>query len=255
MRIEMWRRGGGTARAVMAAVLAVALAAPVEAQSGNGYLFGRPQGSVTLRGGFASARANSELFQEFTENLTLKKSDFSGLSLGMEFGAVVGEHFDLTADIGYMRSSTPSSYRKFVDNNDQEIEQVTTLRRVPIAANAKVYLLPRGRSIGRFAWIPNGVVPWVGAGAGTMWYDLTQEGDFIDFTTTNVRSDTFASSSWTPMAQAMAGVDVTLTPRLAVTGDLRYLWARSPKLSTDFVGYDPLDLSGGMLSLGLTVRL
>lgn len=253
MRIVKRQLRAGVAGVTLAAIVALAPAA--RAQSGEGYLFGEPTGSLTLRGGFSQARANSDLFQEFTDNLTLKKSDFSGFSAGIEAAVRAGGHVDISADLGFMRTRSPSSYRHFVDNNNREIEQVTTLARVPLAVNAKLYLLPRGRSIGRFAWIPSGIVPWVGAGVGTMWYDLKQEGDFVDLSTSNVRNDAFDSSAWTPMAQWMLGVDFTLTPRMALTADARRLLVRSPTLGRDFIGYGPLDLSGGMLSLGLTVRL
>lgn len=243
-----------TGAALLALCLAVVAGAPLQAQSGDGYLLGRPSGSFTLRGGYSHATAGSDLYDEVTRNLTLKKSDFSGVSLGAEFAIVASGPLDLALDAGFMRTNTPSHYRNFVDNNNAEIAQTTQLTRVPLAIDAKYYLAPRGRSIGRFAWIPNAVTPFVGAGAGLMWYRFRQGGDFVDSKTGNVFSDTYVSDGFTPMAQGMVGAEVTLTPRLALTGDARYLWARST-LGSDFQGFQPLDLSGVALSLGLTVRL
>jgi hypothetical protein len=238
-----------------AALLTCAASASLGAQSGGGYLFGRPQGSITLRGGFSHANAGSDLFDEVTQNLTLKKSDFSGATFGAELAIPASSNIDVSVDIGYMRTNAPSHYRGYVDTQNQEIEQSTQLTRLPMALNARLYLAPRGRSIGKFAWIPSAVTPWVGGGAGFMWYRFRQDGDFFDTSTRAVFHDTYVSDGWTPMALAMAGADFTITPRLAITGDARYLWARRPTLSSDFQGFQPLDLSGVALSLGLTVRL
>ena len=251
----MMRPCGTGASQVVAMIAVVLLAAPLHGQSGDGYLFGRPQGSFTLRGGYSHASARSDLFDEVTQTLTLKRGDFSGLAVGTAFGVSVSDAVDVGIDAGYMSTRTPSTYRSFVDNANREIRQTTQLQRVPATLGAKRYLAPRGRSIGRFAWVPTTVAPWVGAGAGFMWYRFRQEGDFVVFSTSNVRHDVLASDGFTPMAQAMAGVDVSVGARYALTGDVRYLAAKRAGLSTDFQGYQPLDLSGVALSLGFTVRL
>ena len=242
------------ARWIGGLLLAVAVTAPLHAQAGDGYLFGPPTGTFTLRGGLSHANANSDLFTDLTQQFTLAKRDFSGFTLGGDVAWSVAPNVDFTIDLGFTSTTSPSHYRNFVDLDNNEIEQSTTLVRVPVTANAKLYLAPTGRSIGRLAWIPSAVVPWVGAGAGFMYYRLDQTGDFIDQSTNVVSPDELHSSGSTPMAQAMAGADVNLTPRLALTGDARNLWTKGPKLSSDFRGYQPLDLSGVALTLGLTVR-
>ena len=247
----MGRDGGAT----LAVIVLAGAAAPVAAQSGDGFLFERPQASISLRGGYSHASAGSDLFDEVTNTLTLRKGDFSGVALGSALGVSVAENVDVALDVGYMSTRTPSSYRSFVDNANREIQQTTQLQRAPATLGAKVYLAPRGRSIGRFAWIPTSVAPWVGAGAGFMWYRFRQEGDFVDFTTSNVRHDVLESDGFTPMAQGVAGLDVSIGARYALTGDVRYLAAKRPGLSADFKGYQPLDLSGVALSLGFTVRI
>lgn len=244
------------ATALLATLVGMTAAEPLHAQfGGNGFLFGRPSGSVTLRGGFSQASARSDLFEDISRDLTIKRGDFSGASYGGEIGVSVTPDLELTIDAGLMRTSTPSSYRNFVDNADREIEQRTVLRRIPFTMNAKLYLAPRGRTIGRFAWIPSRLAPWASVGAGFMNYDFSQTGSFVDFATTNVFNDTFQSDGNTPIAQGRIGADLSLGTRLALTGEGRYLWAKGAPLGSDFVGYAPLDLSGATVSLGLTVRL
>ena len=118
----------------------------------------------------------------------------------------------------------------------------------------RFYLAQPGRSIGKLAWIPSKVVPWVGAGGGMMYYRFLQQGDFVDFKTTNVFPSSFESSDWTYTYQGMGGADISLSPHVALRADARYLWAKA-QLSRSFTGFDRIDLSGAQATLGLTYRL
>ena len=238
----------------VAALFAVGVALPAEAQQGNGYLFHAPNVRFSLRGGYDHANANSDLFDQAVQDLSLNKSDFSSLTAGFEAAFTIGSRVDLSVDVGYSRSKHGSDFRHFIDNNDLPIEQTTTFERVPIMANLRVYLAPTGRSIGQLAWIPNKVVPFVGVGGGTMRYRFNQVGDFVDFQTTNVFPSEFNSEGWTPAMQGMGGVDFTITPMFAIRGEGRYVWAKAP-LSRDFSGFNRIDLSGVQGTLGLTLRL
>lgn len=239
----------------LAAVVTLAAATPASAQrSGNGYLFHQPNAVFTLRGGYDHASANSDLFDDVTQNLTLNRSDFSGLTFGAEVGIPVGRRFEVGADIGYSRSSKGSAFRNLIDNDNLPIEQLTRFERVPLMGTVRVFLTEPGRAIGQLAWIPNKVTPWVGAGAGAMWYRFEQEGDFVDFRDYHVFTSSVQTDSWTTAAQAMGGVDVSLTPALALRGDVRYVWAHD-KPKSSFSTFDRIDLSGTQASIGLSFRL
>ena len=69
----------------------------------------------------------------------------------------------------------------------------------------------------------------------------------------DVFPDTFQSSGWTPTAHVSAGTDVGFGLRYGLTGEARYAWARA-RLSSDFSGFDRIDLSGYNLSMGFYVR-
>jgi opacity protein-like surface antigen len=239
----------------VAAVLALGVAMPAHAQiGGNGYLFHAPNVRLSLRGGYDHANANSDLFEQAVQDLSLNKSDFSSLTVGFEAAFALSSRVDLSLDVGYSRSQHGSDFRHFIDNNDLPIEQTTTFERVPLMANVRVYLAPPGRSVGRLAWIPNKVVPFLGMGGGTMHYRFNQVGDFVDFQTTNVFPSEFNSAGWTPAWQGMGGVDVSITPLIALRGEGRYVWAKAP-LGRDFSGFNRIDLSGVQGTLGLTFRL
>ena len=237
------------------ALLLGAQAAPVRAQqSGNGYLFGAPDARFSIRTGYARANANSDLFSQVTSDLTLNRNDFSGPTVGAELAFTLTPRLDLAFQAEYAGRKKDSEYRNLIDNNNLPIEQTTSFVRVPVTANLRVYLAPTGRAIGKLAWIPAEVVPWVGIGGGAMWYSFKQTGDFVDASSSAVFKDTFVSDGWAPAVQAMGGVDVTLSPRIAFTADLHYTWARA-NLSRDFVGFDKIDLSGFSPALGFTFRL
>ncbi len=240
------------------ALILLGAIAPLHAQSsGDGYLFHSPQGRLTLRTGYDHATAGSDIFSYSTDFLTLKKADFSGITLGAEAAVSLGSRFDVSADFGFTHKTKGSEYRNFIDNNDQPIQQSTTFDRVPLTVNARYYLTEPGRSIGTLAWIPNKVVPWIGAGAGTMWYRFRQQGDFVDYKTNNVFTAVdgqFKSESWTGVIQAMGGADFSLSPHVALRLDSRYVWARAP-LGSAFKNFADIDLSGVQGTFGLTYRL
>lgn len=236
-------------------VASVAIAPGVQAQSGNGFLFGTPDATLTLRAGWSHANAKGDLFDETTSTLTLNKGDFSGPMVGAELAVRLAPKLDLTGDLSWTGRTKVSEYRNLIDNDNLPIEQSTQFVRVPLTLNLKYYLTDRGRSIGRFAYIPAAVTPWVGAGGGLEWYRFRQIGDFVNYNTMGVFNGRVESSGWTGAAQAMAGADFTITPRIAITADARYIKSHAT-LSGDFVGFnDPIDLSGLSAGLSFTFRL
>ena len=244
-----------TYRTATIALVALGLAAPLHAQrSGDGYLFHEPGARLTVRGGYDHANAGSDVFAQAVDALTINKRDFSGLTVGGEASFSLASRLDLSVDVSFSRVSKGSEFRKFIDNNDKPIEQTTRFQRVPVTANLRFYLTEPGRSIGKLAWIPNKVVPWVGAGGGMMWYRFRQQGDFVDFRTSNVFRSDFDSSNLTGTLQGMGGADISLSPRMALRADARYVYAKA-QLSRAFSGFDSIDLSGVQGTLGLTYRL
>jgi hypothetical protein len=240
---------------LVAATLLAGGAGSSSAQSaGNGYLFHRPDVTVSVRGGYSRADAHSDVFDDITSNLTLDRGDFSSLTLGGDLAVHVAERVDIVFAGGYSRSNHKSEFRDFVDNNDLPIEQTTTFERIPLTANVRINLSQPGRSIGSLAWIPNRVVPYVGAGVGGMRYRFKQDGDFVDFGTNAVFRSVLDSEGWSLVGQAMAGVDYNFSTQFGVSLDARYLHARGD-LGSSYKGYDRIDLSGVTATVGLSFRL
>ena len=242
--------------AILAAAVAAALAVsgPAVAQSsGEGFRFQRPSGSWSLHGGFAIPNANSDLFSFTTSNLTVNHGAFDALDLGADLSFTLTPRVDLVFDVSTSGKSAGSEFRNYVDNNNLPIQQTTSFQRVPVTVNARYYLSERGRQIGHYAWIPNRIVPYIGAGAGFMNYDFSQKGDFVDNTTLAVFSDSFHSGGWAPMAQLLAGVEWSTSPGWALRTEARYLMG-SAAPGSDFSGFHSIDLSGVTTNVGFFVR-
>jgi opacity protein-like surface antigen len=258
---ELQSIAGGSVKLPVRATLLVsaiastfAVAMPVCAQdSGDGFLFQRPSGSWSFRGGYAMPNAGSDIFAFTTSNLTLNRSDFNALDFGADLAFTIQPRLDLVFDISYSGMNKGSEFRNFVDNNQQPIEQSTSFARTPLTVSMRYYLTARGRELGHFAWVPNRIVPYIGAGVGAMNYSFNQKGDFIDDSTRAVFPDAFHSGGWAPMAQALAGVEWSVTTGWAIRTEARYLTA-SATPSSDFSGFHRIDLSGVTTSVGFLVR-
>lgn len=240
---------------LLAATTVAAVPRPSHAQSaGDGFLFHTPTVSLGLHGGFDRAIANSDVFDFVTRELTLSRGDFSSATFGGNLAIRLSPVADLVFDLSSASVSRRSEFLDWFDQDSLPIEQTTSLHRLPITVSVKHYLAPRGRAIGRFAWVPAARAAYVGVGAGMMRYTFRQVGDFVDFQTLNVFPDVFESTAWTPVLHGLAGIDVALGRRFVLTGEGRYTWAKGP-MGRDYVGFSRIDLSGLAVTTGLSVRL
>ena len=213
------------------------------------FLFGRPDGWVGVRAGWHIMRGQSDWYDFVSDQLTIDDDAFNTVDLSADVGFTISSRVDAVAGVAFTHAGVPSEYRRLVDNNRLPINQETELRTVNVTGSAKIALRSRGREVGRLAWVPTDVVPFVGAGGGALHYALDQSGDFVDFRDSRVFPGTFRSSAWTPSAHVFGGVDIRVLRRILISVDGRYQWAAGP-LGNTWVDFDPLDLSGFKLSAG-----
>jgi len=216
------------------------------------FLFGQPNGWVGVRSGWFFARADSDWYDFVTEQFTLDRNQFDSVDVDVELGIGLSPRFDVVAGVALTRVQMPSEYRDWVDNNRLPINQTTSLWTMNWTGSLKVALTERGRAVGQLAWVPRRVVPYAGAGGGAAYYNMRQEGDFVDFVDLSVFPATFTSHGWSPSGHVFGGVDVGVLRRLNLTVDGRYRWF-SRTLDSDWVGFEPLDLSGFTLSAGVGI--
>jgi hypothetical protein len=221
-------------------------------RSAPDFLLGQPHGSLGVRGSWMFASAGSDLFDFVQQHLTVDKKDFNAPVFGLDLALVVTPRVDVIFGFDASQASTDSEYRDFVDNRLLPINQQTTLEERNIFGSVRFNLVPRGQSVGRFAWVPRTLTPYLGAGGGALWYKFEQSGDFVDFVDLSVFADYFSSEGFTPSAHVFGGTDVNLYRALFLTFEGRYVWAKG-KLSKDFIDFDPIDLAGFRLTTGINV--
>ena len=226
---------------------------PLGAQQDPDFLFERPTLRLELRAGVALPRARSQVFDFTAERLTLEPSDLRSPVLSAGLGYRVSEQLDVALELGAARAEIDSRFREWEHQTGEPIRQTTTFTRVPFTVTLRGYLWDRGRSVGRFVWIPRSFAPYVGGGAGWAAYEFTQTGEFVDFETLDIFQERFRSSASGPVVHALAGADATLGPRLVLTGEIRYSWASAP-MDQGFEGFEDIDLSGFRATVGLAIR-
>jgi hypothetical protein len=221
------------------------------------FLFRTPRASLSLRFGYAVPNVSGDVFDFTLDSLTTSRSDFNSVTVGGELAFRLTPRTDLALNVGYSRSQAPSEYVNWVDNNDLPIQQSTEFRRIPVTAGLKYYFRDRGRALGRFAWVPAPWAPYVGAGAGWVWYRFEQSGDFVDFTSFDVYPDTYRSEGKAPTLHVFGGADWTLSPTFVLTAEARYAWAKAD-MGQDFVNPGgpavKIGLSGLQATAGISVR-
>jgi hypothetical protein len=214
------------------------------------FRFTPPSGFIGFRIGRFFPEANGELFDFITENLTLEKSDFRAWDLAVDGGFVANERVEVVFGFEYMKRTKNSEFRDWVDENDLPITQETYYSQLPLTGGVKILLMPRGRQVGRYAWLPSTFVPYVGVGAGVLRYRFGQSGDFVDFETLEIFYATLESTGWTATAYAGGGLDIRIAKNTYLTIDVRYSWAK-PELDRDKFEFDPLNLAGVRTAAGL----
>ena len=238
-------------RAIVFALVLLAVSVPAAAQPSPDFLFGSPKGMIGFRSGWVFASADSDLFQFVQRTLTVDRKDFNAPAIGVDVEFALTPRASVVTGFDFSQASKDSEYRDFVDNQRLPITQTTRLRELNLSGSFKFALTPRGREISSRAWIPAAATPYVGAGVGLLRYQFLQFGDFIDVNTVNLEvfSDTLRSDGWTPSAHVFGGVDVKVWRRMYVSGEARYLWSDATP-SRDF-DFDSIDLAGLKATIGI----
>jgi opacity protein-like surface antigen len=206
---------------------------------------------LDLRIGAFFPRAQSNLFADnrelygFGEDDPVGKSDWVGVYGGAEWrfriapSLYAGLHVD-----GYGRTLN-TEYRDFERPSGRPIEQSLKLSIVPLGASLR--------------WVPRDgrrdVSPYLGAGIDAVFYKYEEIGDFIDFFDDDlpVVEDHFVDDGAALGFHALAGLRVPLTDDISLTGEARYLWARTD-MGDDFGPDLEIDLSGLSATFGVSIR-
>ena len=227
-----------------------AAAQPPDSRDRPDFLFGQPRGVIGLSGGWLRAEGGEGgLLGFFREELTIGERGYDSLLFRFTFGAAVSPRVDLVFDVDVSRSRAVSEDREFTEGG-LPIAQTTELTQAPLNAGVRFWVVPRGRRVGRLAWVPNTFAFHVGVGGGARRYHLAQFGDFVDASDIRlpIYTDRYESRGWAASAHAAAGVSLRLSRRVFAVADVRRVWSRR-ELADDFVGN--LDLNGLQMTGGI----
>lgn len=246
-------------------VLVAPVSAPELDAQERDFLLRTPTITFAIRGGYTVPRlggpGDTQSLWDFTrQHLTVEDRDLAGPHVTVELGVHATERLDLAVSVGHSSASVLSEFRQFVGSDDLPINQTTEYTTTPVTAGIKAYLLPRGRSVGSYAWIPRSFNAFVGVAGGMVWYRFEQYGEFVDYETLDIFITNLQSREKGATVHFFTGMDFSINERLLLTGEARYGFAEGPLQRnyhgySDFVGFPPLDLSALKLSVGLGVRL
>jgi hypothetical protein len=248
-------RGAQRSIGGMIAAALIALPSIASAQSGDGFLFKKPNGSFSMRIGYEAANTSSEPFIVLKEETTVGARSFDALNLGFDFNMFLSRRVDLTFTLDVSSRTKMAEYREW-EEDGRPIVNEATLDRVAFGSGFRYNFVDRGRQISALAFIPTKTIPYVGATGGILWYEFGQEGDFvevIDDSTGNIFSDALVSDHYGLMGQAFAGVERRLNARWSLVGETRFTHSTS-RLENDYAGMGKIDLSGLAFTVGATVR-
>ena len=199
--------------------------------------------SFSIRLGLFSPRGDSRLWAENVETFDYAVDDFNSLFAGVEFHVELNEYVDVAMGVdGYSRT-VASRYRDFVRDDGTEILQDVRLRVAPIIVGARFF--PAGKF--------HVLLPYVSGGLGLYVYEYREEGEFIDFSTSEIFGAVFYDRGVAVGLYAAAGLEASLTPGFLVFGELRRHFVRAEH-GRDFASFGDLDLDATQLSFGITFR-
>ena len=222
------------------------------------FLFGQPRGVVGLSTGWLRASSGGvfDWFRDYLisgvdaagEVVPIGDRAYDTVLFRFVGGFSVTPRVDLVFDVAPASRTVASEYGDFTEG-DLPIAQSTQVWQIPINAGVRYWVLPRGRSIGRLAWVPSTLAVHVGAGAGMRWYRLEQAGDFVDFLDRSIHTDRLRSQGWAATRHVSAGASVRLTRRLFAVAEVRRVW--SATVAAGVFDFGDIDLNGLQMTGGI----
>ncbi len=196
---------------------------------------------VWLKMGLFYPECNSDLWATNFENLILQKADFQTSQFFFEWETSVSPILSVGFQFGSMqKTEVDSEYRDFTYDDGTSIGQAVGYKIHPFELTMKIYPVQKRHM----------VFPYVGVGLGFYTVTYEQWGDFIDFDGGYSYEGDFVSKTTSLGGSGFVGLVFRPTRGLMVGIEGKYQYLKS-RLSSEFEGFEPLDLSGVSLSFVL----
>lgn len=214
---------------------------PAWAQQRRGFY--ERDGAFRVHLGAFQPEGDSEYWDDVERDFTGGVDDLENVSFGLDYLLPLNRNFSLMfSGTGYAGDTT-QSYRGFVDNFGDRIRHDTTLGIA--SATVGVVVHPFGSDAP--------VSPYIGAGGGSYFWSLEEEGDFID-NNDDVFFATFQDEGVAFGYYYLVGLEAPITRRMSIFGEGRWIQA-DDELSDDFESFGDIDLSGRTFLVGLSWNL
>jgi len=222
-----------------------AIPSSASSEADRGFLFERPRGTLAIRSGLLFHRAASDVFSFAEERFTVDRSDFRAISFGIEGAVWFGNHLEGSVTVEGSRVTLRSESRNWQEEDGSPILQSTRLSVGPsVSVGARYFLLQRGESLSRLAWIPQRWNIFGGAGVGVSSYRFAQWGDFVNESNANIFTTHLESEGAIVTPYLSGGGSILLRPRLFLLLEGRYQWGSTDLDQQYFTGFEPIDLAG-----------
>ncbi len=199
--------------------------------------------SMSLLVGQFRPSGQSDIWQVNEENLGVGPKDFYGSTWYFEW-----EHVSYKSGfflgVGAYNKTVHAEYLDWVDEYGNPIPQSIQLKQTPLYVGWRFYpITPRRHP---------GVFPYISFGIAYIGWSFRQYGEFIDFTDMSIFEGDFQIEKESFGFFVNAGLLMKLDRRFGIRVAAFYHKAQGD-LEPAFVGFEPIDLSGLTLLVGLSV--
>lgn len=226
--------------------------------------------TVNIRFGFFIPRAQSDLWQDEFDTMTFSRSNFQNINLGFSYEFFLTRNLSFSIGVDSYYKNKTGQYRDYVGLEFVEGEfafppeyqadfvpgHTLSLSMYPLSLSVKI--LPLGRRA-RF-------IPYIGGGANIILWSLRIQGDWINMNEVwyyddpdlgelveiypIYYADAREEDKFAIGFHGFAGFMFPLANRITFDVEFRYMHANG-NLTEGFEGFEPFDLGGYQLTLGL----
>lgn len=223
---------------------------------------------VTFKVGFFMPRAMSDLWDIEFENMSYIKSEFQNTNFAFGYEYFVSRELSLVLSAAGYTKNESGDYKDYVGEDidgdgfafdygtGYPISHTFSVSSTPIQASVK--LTPLGRK--------GKLIPYIGGGVGAYLWSVRIQGDMVDFDageefielsdnstvigypvySVDAREENKVSFGY----HVFGGVMLPVANRISIEGEVKYNHVKGA-LKDYFIGFEPFDLGGLTISLGM----
>jgi len=196
--------------------------------------------SINMKIGLFIPELRSDLWEINLENLTFDRPDMVSVVYGAEYEFYLNRYLSLAAEVSSYAKTVYAQYREYEFADGSPIFQNISLRIVPVEASLKLYPMGNRNRLNLF----------IGAGAGVYAWTYQQSGNFINFEDDSVSKGFAETRRFAFGLNSRIGLSYRFQQRLGLSLEGKYQYLQG-KLSRNFEGFDPLDMSGLTVNAGI----